>query len=97
MGIRLYLQYMKLNDIVMGNISRPIESTKDTLTEEWDEKSTKAKLSLILNTEEGPCSKIIMCDTAADSWNVLKDAYEGITRTNLHQLHTSVINLKFDD
>jgi hypothetical protein len=38
-----------------------------------------------------------MCDTAADSWEALKDAYEGITRTNLHQLHTSVINLKFDD
>jgi hypothetical protein len=30
---QLYLQYMKLSDIVMGNISRPIENTKDTLTE----------------------------------------------------------------
>jgi hypothetical protein len=67
---------MKLNDIVMGNISRPIENTKDILTEEWDEKSTKAKLFLILNPEEGPHSKIIMCDTAPDSWNTLKDAIE---------------------
>jgi hypothetical protein len=54
---RLYLQYMKLNDIVMGEISQPIENTKDTLTqEEWDEKSTKAKLFLIINTEEGSCN-----------------------------------------
>jgi hypothetical protein len=78
---QLYLQYMKLNDIVMGKISRPIENTKATLTQEWDEKSIKFKLVLILSTEKGPRSKIIMCDTAADSWKALKDAYKGITPT----------------
>ena len=75
-------------------VTDPVPST---ITPEYQDKSDKALDYLIDSVEVEPAIKIRACETAADAWKILKDTYEGQTRTHMTALFSNLVSLRFDD
>lgn len=86
------LRRQKLLGVVDGTDPAPTP-----ITAEYQDKSDKALDYLMDSVEAEPSIKIRACPTAADAWKILKDTYEGQTRTHMTALFSNLVNLRFDD
>ena len=92
-AMKRILHLSRLSGVVTGT-----ETTEPvTQTDAWQDKAYKALETIIINCEPEAQILIEVCDTPAEEWKMLKDHYEGKTRTHLSALLLNVVNLKYDD
>ena len=65
--------------------TRPSGSTA-TAGDAWDIKAAKVLVTIIANCEEEAQTLVEACETPAEAWSILKDHYEGRTRTHMTAL-----------
>jgi len=65
--------------------------TAATEIRQWKKRTYKA-LDYLMDTV-----KMRAVTTAAEVWEILKNTYEGQTRTHLISLHANLVHLKYDD
>lgn len=66
-------------------------------TEQWEELSDKAMTIILENCDESIQDLVIAYEFAHEAWSILKEHFEGRTRTHLTALLQAITSLKFDD
>jgi hypothetical protein len=86
---------MNLYQCVLGDSPQPDEESD--AYEDWSANSDKAIDYLIESCEEEPQDRIQTYVSAIEAWKILKNTYEGQTRSHLMEVYKNLINIKFDD
>ena len=64
---------------------------------EWEELCDRALITIIDTCENDVQTLIVACETAWEAWNILKEHFEGRTRTHLTAPLLAITTLKYDD
>ena len=89
---RRQLRRQDLLDLVEGT-----ETIPDPMTQEYQKGSDRALDYLMDAVGQETGFKIRGCETAYEAWKILRDTFEGQTRTHMTALLHNLVTLQFDD